>query len=96
MAETNIKFDWNAPREAEGYSYKILRAGQPRPYADSIKVIEIYTPSGLTKEEATAIAKNMNIGFNDDKVEWYHPRLTYFRETRDGVWEFEMVSAYTG
>lgn len=91
------KIDWDAPRESNGYFYKTLRAGQPRPYADSERVVEIYLKEGLTKQEASDIAKGMNIGFDDSKdKDWYQPKLSYFQETSPGTWEFKMVSAYTG
>lgn len=77
--------------------YKVLRSGQPRAYADSELVIEVYLKEGLTKQEASDSIRYMNIGFDDTKdKEWYLPKLSYIRETSPGTWEFKMVSAYTG
>lgn len=79
------------------YTYKILQTGQSRAYGDSERVVEVYLKEGLTKEEASDIVREMNIGFNDAKnVQWYDPKLRYFIEKTPGVWEFKMVSAYTG
>lgn len=78
-------------------NYKIIRSGQVRRYGDSERVVEVYLKDGLTKEEASDIVKSMNIGFdNSTNKEWYQPKLSYFRETSPGTWEFKMVSAYTG
>lgn len=87
----------NGALEHGGYAYKFLRSGQPRPYADSETVVEVYLPEGLTKEQASDIVRNMGIGFDDTTgKEWFEPKLSYFREARPGVWEYKMVSAYTG
>lgn len=91
------KIDWNATRERGGYKYRVLRSGQPRPYADTEYIVEVYLSDGLTKQEATDIVKSMNIGFDDStNKNWYDSKLSYFIETRSGVWEYKMVSAYTG
>lgn len=77
--------------------YKVLRSGQPRRYADSEYVVEVYLPIGLTKNQAKTMIKELDIGFDDEiPFSWAAPRLTYLRETRPGVWEFMMKSAYTG
>lgn len=91
------KIDWNAAKEANGFSYKTLRAGQPRPYADSERVVEVYLKEGLTRQEASDTIRSMDIGFDDERgKEWYQPKLSYLTETKPGIWEFKMVSAYTG
>lgn len=78
-------------------AYKILRSGQPRPYADSETVTEVYLNEGLTKEQVSDLIRSMNIGFDDSSnLEWYQPKLQYLRESSLGVWEFNMVSAYAG
>lgn len=84
-------------KEVGDYSYKLIRSGQPRPYADREKVIEVYLEEGLTRQQASDKVKSMNIGFDDSKDnEWYEPRLSYFKDKGKGVWEFNMITAYTG
>lgn len=83
-------------KEKGGYKYYVKRSGQPRRYADSEYVVEVYLPEGLTTEEASDIVRSMGIGFDDTKGKsWYEPKLSYFYQTSPGVWEFNMVSAYT-
>jgi len=89
--------DLNTPPEKEGFTYKVLRSGQPRPYADKEYIAEVYLTEGLTKEQASDIVRNMKIGFDDTTgKQWFEDKLSYIRESRPGVWEFKMVSAYTG
>ena len=83
--------------EEKGYAYKILRSGQTRRYGDSETVTEVYLKEGLTKEEASDIVRSMKIGFDDSpNKQWFESKLSRFYETSPGVWEFCMVSAYTG
>lgn len=78
-------------------TYKVLRSGQTRRYGDSETVIEVYLKENLTKQEASDIVRSMNIGFDDTpNKEWFQAKLSYFRETSPGTWEFCMRSAYTG
>lgn len=79
------------------YKHKVLKNSQERAYGDTIKIVELYLEEGLTKEQASDIARDMNIGFNDSKNrDWYEPKLSYFKETFPGVWEFKTISEYTG
>ena len=76
---------------------KILRSGQPRRYADSELVMEVYLDEGLTKEQASDLIEGMNIGYSSKKPDNpFSPTLSYLRESRPGVWEFMMTSLYTG
>lgn len=78
-------------------SYVVLRSGQPRAYADSEYVVEVYLDEGLTKQQASDLIESMNIGYSCE--EYYDPfseTLSYLYESRPGVWEFKMTSMYTG
>lgn len=83
--------------EEKAKPYKVLRSGQTRRYGDSERQVEVYLEKGLTKEQASDIVREMGIGFDDTpNKDWYEERLTYFRETSPGTWEFCMVRAYLG
>lgn len=79
------------------YTYKILRSGQPRPYADTERVVEITLEKGLTKQQASDIVENMDIGYSTKAPDNpFSPKLSYFKETTPGTWEFKTISMYTG
>lgn len=77
--------------------YSIVRSGQPRAYADSEYVVNVYLEKGLTREQASDTIRSMNIGFDDSSDrDWFQPRLAYLMEFEPGTWQFKMVEGYTG
>lgn len=88
-----------------------VRAGQPRPYADSvyeyIMTLEWipygnsedgFQPRKLAKDAAMAIAKGACRNFYEkkDKPEWHLPILQSMTEIDTGKWNLIIKLAYTG
>ena len=86
------------------FTVEYNRAGQPRPYADSITDFTLtvewipywgekeWTPSGLNEDIVTNFARAL-VWWADDP-EWHEPRLDSKRQIEKGVWRFVVRQPY--
>jgi hypothetical protein len=91
-------------------SVECLRAGQPRPYADTfhayrvtIEWIPYDTRIKPENKKFELVHWNNDIAekycraiynWNDDN-KWPGPRLNYFKQISQGIWEFEVIDDFT-
>lgn len=80
-------------------NYKILRSGQPAPYKDHELVVNVTLPNIKTKEAASVILQEMNIGFvPEGNGAWWDERLEYLvcLDKEQDLWEFKITTPYMG
>lgn len=98
---------WKSERRI---TFKTLRSGQPRPYADEELLghvfaewhplgkdvdVESWAPNNLDDKRIRKLAKAF-WGWNDEPTTPFDTQLVSFKRIGDGLWEVRTRAAYTG
>ena len=79
------------------FSHKVLRAGQPRPYADSVFEAEVLGPAEATEEEVVAYCQTVRVSHPQSERtgdNWHWP-FYELRKVENGKWRYIVREEFT-